>query len=71
MAVERQTVKSMSSVAGSRMKGLSREMLSVAPSLFHQMRKHKAEEAAIEWIELPTRAVKPSQTCHSCALREK
>src|SRR5258708_23069781 len=37
----------------------------------HQMLKYKAEEAGIEWIEIPTREVKPTQTCHGCGRQEK
>lgn len=39
--------------------------------MFHQMLKYKAEEADIEWIEIPTREVKPSQTCHMCGHQER
>ena len=33
--------------------------------------KRKAEEAGIEYIEIDTRKVKPSQTCHGCGRQEK
>ena len=35
------------------------------------MLKYKAEEAGIEWIEIPTRIAKPSQTCYGCGRQEK
>ena len=71
IAVEQLNVKGMSSHGGSRKKGLNREILSAAPSMFHQMLKYKAEEAGIEWIEILTKEVKPSQTCHGCNRQEK
>lgn len=71
IAVEKLNIKSMSSAGSSYKKGLNREILSAAPGLFHQMLKYKAEEAGVEWIEIPTREVKPSQTCHICGRQEK
>src|SRR3989338_8824842 len=64
-------IKNMTASGGVYKKGLNREILSTAPSGFHQMLKYKAEEAGIEWIEIPTRTVKPSQTCHGCGRQEK
>jgi len=71
IAVEKLNIKTMSSAGGSYKKGLNREILSASPGLFHQMLKYKAEEAGVEWIEIPTRQVKPSQTCHLCGRQEK
>ena len=71
IAVEKLNVKNMSAQGGAYKKGLNREILSAAPGSFHQMLKYKAEEAGIEWIECPTREVKPSQTCHGCGRQEK
>jgi len=71
IAVEKLNIKGMSSAGGSYKKGLNREILSAAPGLFHQMLKYKAEEAGVEWVEIPTRQVKPSQTCHGCGRQEK
>ena len=71
IAVEKLDVKNMSAEGGSYKKGLNREILSVAPGMFHQMLKYKAEETGIEWIEIPTRQVKPSQTCHRCGRQGK
>ena len=71
IATEKLNVKGMSSSGGSYKKGLNREILSAAPSDFHKMLKAKAEEAEIELIEIPTRQVKPSQTCHGCGKQEK
>ena len=71
IAVEQLNIKNMTASGGAYKKGLNREILSAAPSGFHQMLKYKAEEAGIEWIEIPTRTVKPSQTCHGCGRQEK
>ena len=71
IATEKLNVKGMSSHGGAYKKGLNREILSAAPGVFHQMLKAKAEEAEIELIEIPTRQVKPSQTCHGCGNQEK
>ncbi len=81
IAVEQLNVKNMTASGGAYKKGLNREILSAAPSGFHQMLKYKAavsavalakeEEAGVEWIEIPTRQVKPSQTCHMCGRQEK
>ena len=71
IAIEKLSTKNMSSNGGAYKKGLNREILSAAPGAFHQMLKCKAEEAGIELIEIPTRQVKPSQTCSSCGHQEK
>ena len=71
IGVEKLNVKGMSSEGGSHKKGLNREIMSAAPGMFHRMLKYKAEEAGIEWIEIPTRKAKPSQTCHSCGRKKK
>ena len=71
IAVEQLNVKNMTASGGAYKKGLNREILSAAPSGFHQMLRYKAEEAGTRWIEIPTKIVKPSQTCHGCGQQEK
>ena len=44
---------------------------SSAPALFLQILRAKAEEAGVAWLEVPTRTVKPSQTCSGCGRQEK
>lgn len=52
--------------------GLNRRILDGAPSAFLGMVRYKAEEAGCELHEIPTRTVKPSQTCPACgAVRKK
>lgn len=71
IAVEKLNIKGMTSSGGKRKKGLNREVLSTAPGAFHGMLKYKAEEAGTRYIEVPTRKVKPSQTCSGCGKQEK
>jgi putative transposase len=71
IATEKLNTKNMSAKGGAYKKGLNREILSAAPGAFHQMLKCKAEEAGIEYVEINTRKVKPSQTCHGCGRQEK
>ncbi|MFC7436271.1 RNA-guided endonuclease InsQ/TnpB family protein [Hydrogenophaga bisanensis] len=46
--------------------GLNRSLLDAAPGGFLQKLRYKAEEAGSKFIEIPTRAVKPTQRCHCC-----
>jgi putative transposase len=71
IAIEQLNIKEMTASGGAYKKGLNREILSTSPSRFHQMLKYKAEEAGVEWVEIPTKTVKPSQTCHGCGRQEK
>jgi putative transposase len=71
IAAETLSVKSMTAKGGSRKRGLNREILSSAPTQFHALLKSKAEEAGAIWVEIPTRKVKPSQTCHRCTYQTK
>lgn len=66
IATEALSVQGMTTKGGANKKGLNREILSTAPTQFHSLLKSKAEEAGAMWIEIPTREVKPSQTCHRC-----
>ena len=46
--------------------GLNREILATAPRAFLDMVRYKAAEAGIAYVEVPSRKVKPSQTCSQC-----
>ena len=46
--------------------GLNREILATAPRAFLEMLRYKAAEAGIAYVEVPSRKVKPSQTCSGC-----
>lgn len=51
--------------------GLNREILSTAPGMFFDILRTKAAEATAVYIEVPTKQVKPSQTCHQCGRQDK
>ena len=38
---------------------------------FRFAQSRQAEEAGLQWCEVPTRQVKPSQTCHRCGVQRK
>lgn len=46
--------------------GLNREILDTAPALFTQLLRCKVLETGGEWVEAPTRKLKPSQRCPHC-----
>ena len=46
--------------------GLNREMLDTAPASLISMIRYKAEEAGNEFVETPTKKLKPSQRCPKC-----
>jgi putative transposase len=71
IAAEMLSVKSMTAKGTSKKRGLNREILSTAPAQFYQLLKTKAEEAGALWVDIPTRAVKPSQTCYRCRAQRK
>ena len=71
IATEQLNVKNMTASGGEYKKGLNRSILDTAPSTFLNLLKTKAEEAGSMWVEVPTRQVKPSQTCHRCGLQRK
>jgi putative transposase len=65
------SVKWMTKKGGTKKRGLNREILSTAPTQFYQLLRSKAEEAGIIWVDIPTREVKPSQTCYRCGIQRK
>jgi putative transposase len=71
IATEKLQIKNMTASGGSHKKGLNREILNTAPAMFISFLKYKAEEANTMWIEIPTRKVKPTQTCSGCAKQKK
>lgn len=46
--------------------GLNREILDTAPALFTSLIRYKVQETGGEWLEAPTRKLKPSQRCPHC-----
>ena len=80
-ATENLTVKNMSaSAAGTvdapgknvaQKAGLNREILDTAPAALFQKLAYKVIETGGQFIEAPTRQLKPSQTCPECGLQLK
>jgi len=71
IACEALSIKNMTKSGGTYKRGLNREILSTAPTQFHALLKFKAEEAGTLWVEVPTREVKPTQTCYRCYRQNK
>ena len=81
IATEKLTVKNMTRSAkgtaekhGKNVKqkaGLNREILNTAPAMTLNLLRYKAEEAGSEYVEIPTKQVKPSQTCPDCGRQRK
>ena len=81
IATEELNVKNMTRSAkgtqekpGKRVKqkaGLNREILNTAPAMTLQFLTYKAEEAGSDLALVPTRKVKPSQTCPDCGAQRK
>lgn len=46
--------------------GLNREILDTAPGLFTSLFRYKVLETGGEWVNAPTRKLKPSQRCPQC-----
>ena len=46
--------------------GLNREILDTAPGLFTSLFRYKVLETGGEWVDAPTRKLKPSQRCPRC-----
>jgi putative transposase len=81
IATETLNVQSMTRSAKGTMKrpgrnvaqkaGLNREILSTAPGAYLNMLRYKAEEAGSHFANVPTRKVRPSQTCSGCGSQRK
>ena len=65
-------VKNMTAASKNKGKtGLNRSILDVGFGMLRSAIKYKLEEAGGLFIEVPTRKVKPSQTCPSCGRQKK
>lgn len=51
--------------------GLNREILNTAPAMTLNLLSYKAAEAGSDYVEIPTKQVKPSQTCPDCGAQKK
>jgi len=61
----------MTARGGAYKTGLDRRILDTAPSAFLSLLKSQAEETGLQWMEVPTRQVQPSQTYHRCGGQRK
>jgi putative transposase len=71
IATESLNIKAMTAKGGSYKTGLNRSILDTSPGKFFGLLAYKAADAGIPYIEVPTRKVKPSQTCSGCGYVEK
>ena len=71
IATEKLNIKAMTASGGSYKKALNRSILDTSPGEFFARLEYKAEEAGIQYTKVPTRKVKPSQTCACCGKQEK
>lgn len=77
VATEKLNLKGMTRKAkqGSKRKaqktGLNRSLLDVGMGMFRQALEYKLAEAGGIFVEVPTKQVKPSQTCPACGHQEK
>ncbi|HEU0197205.1 MAG TPA: transposase, partial [Nevskiaceae bacterium] len=63
---EELNIAGMTATGGAYKHGLNRSILDTAPSRFLALLHSKAEEAGCAWCWVPTRKVKPTQTCSHC-----
>lgn len=72
IATEKLDVKAMTANGGTRKAGLNRSILDVGMATLTKFITYKAEEAgACRLAVIPTRKVKPSQTCPQCGHQKK
>lgn len=71
IATEDLNIKAMTASGGAFKAGLNRSILDTSPGMFFAMLEYKAADAGIPYIEVPTRKVKPSQTCSGCGSVKK
>ena len=67
-AAEKLSVKNMTASAAGTIEapGLNREILDTAPALLMQLIVYKVNETGGQYLEAPTRTLKPSQRCPAC-----
>jgi putative transposase len=71
VATEALNIKAMTAHGGAYKKGLNRSILDTSPGKFFELLESKAADAGIPYLEIPTRKVKPSQSCSGCGAVEK
>lgn len=72
IATEKLNIKPMTASGGAHKTGLNRSILDVGMATITKFLTYKAEEAgACRLVMVPTRKVKPSQTCPACGHQKK
>lgn len=71
IATETLNIKAMTAHGGAYKKGLNRSILDTSPGKFFALLEFKAADAGIPYVEIPTRKVKPSQSCSGCGVVQK
>lgn len=71
IATEKLNVKGMTASGGVYKRSLNKSILDTSPAELHNMLRYKAESAGSQYVEIPTRKVKPSQTCSCCGHQAK
>jgi putative transposase len=71
VATEALNIKAMTVHSGAYKRGLNRSILDTSPGKFFTLLECKAADAGIPYIEIPTRKVKPSQSCSGCGVVQK
>jgi putative transposase len=71
LATEALNIKAMTARGGAYKRGLNRSILDTSPGKFFALLECKAADAGIPYIEIPTRKVKPSQSCSECGAVQK
>lgn len=71
LATETLNIKDMTARGGTYKAGLNRSILDTSPGKFFALLAYKAADAGIPYVEVPTRKIKPTQTCSGCGKTEK
>lgn len=71
IATEQLSVKNMMAKGGARKKGLNKSFGESGLAALRSKLEYKAKEGGIPFVEVPTKIVKPTQTCSVCGHQEK
>ena len=71
IVTEALNIKAMTANGGAYKTGLNRSILDTSPGKFFELLEYKAADAGIPYVKVPTRKIKPSQTCSGCGHVEK
>ena len=71
IATESLNINAMTAHGGAYKKGLNLCILDTSPGKFFELLAYKAADAGIPYVEVPTRKIKPSQSCSGCGVIKK